>query len=156
MATYIALIRKKRNTAFGVDFPDFPGCISAGDTLDEALRNAREALGLHVEGMSEDGERIPEPRSLEAVLEDPENRDAVPCLVQLPRGKGKAVRINITVDENLLEEIDDAAASLGMTRSAFLGEAARAKLQPVRGEGDTVRVAQRRVEYGKSKKRKKR
>jgi predicted RNase H-like HicB family nuclease len=151
VANYIALIRKKKNTAFGVDFPDFPGCITVGDTLDEALSNSREALGLHIQGMNEDGERIPEPSSLEAVLKDPKNRDAVPCLVQLPRGKGRAIRINITVEENLLEEIDDAAASVGISRSAFIAEAARDKLR-----GDTIRVAQRRPKYGKPKKRKKR
>jgi predicted RNase H-like HicB family nuclease len=148
MAAYIALIRKKRGTAFGVDFPDFPGCISAGKTLDEALHGAREALALHLKGMIEDGERIPEASSLEDVLEDTENRDAVPCLVQLPRAKGRAVRINITVDENLLKEIDDTAASMGITRSAFLGEAARVKIH-----GDTVRVAQPRAKYKKSKKK---
>jgi predicted RNase H-like HicB family nuclease len=151
VANYIALIRKKRNTAFGVDFPDFPGCISAGDTLDEALSNAREALGLHIQGMNEDGERIPEPSSLETVLKNPQNRDAVPCLVQFPRAKGKAVRINITVEENLLEEIDDAAASVGISRSAFIAEAARTKLH-----GDTMRVAQPPARYGKSRKLKKR
>ena len=150
MATYIALIRKKRDTAFGVDFPDFPGCITAGETLDEALRNAREALGLHIQGLNEDGDRIPEPSSLEAVLRESTNRDAVPCLVQFPRAKGKAVRINITVEENLLEEIDDTAASVGISRSAFIAEAARDKLH-----SDTVRVAQRRAKYGKSKKRNK-
>lgn len=148
MANYIALIRKKSNTAFGVDFPDFPGCITVGDTLDEALSNAREALGLHIQGMTADGEQVPEPRSLEAVLKEKRNRDAVPCLVQFPRAKGKAIRINITVEENLLEEIDDAAASVGISRSAFIAEAARDKLR-----GDTIRVAQRRPKYGKSKKR---
>ena len=64
MTTYIALIRKEKRSAFGVEFPDFPGCISSGKTLDEALRSAGDALALHMRGMMDDGEEIPAPRPL--------------------------------------------------------------------------------------------
>ena len=67
MATYIALIRKEGKSSFGVEFPDFPGCISAGDSLDEAAVGAKEALELHIEGMLEDGAEIPEPSGLQAI-----------------------------------------------------------------------------------------
>lgn len=77
MPQYIALLRKDPESDFGVDFPDFPGCVSAGRTLDEARQMAQEALDLHVEGMIEDGEPLPEPSSLESVMEDPTNREAV-------------------------------------------------------------------------------
>ena len=59
VANYIALIRKDPDSCYGVDFPDFLGCISAGDTLQEALINAAEALSFHIEGMEEDGLAIP-------------------------------------------------------------------------------------------------
>ena len=57
MTAYIALLRKQPRSDFGVDFPDFPGCITAGRTLDEARRMASDALLFHVDGMREDGER---------------------------------------------------------------------------------------------------
>jgi predicted RNase H-like HicB family nuclease len=83
MRHYIALIHKDADSAYGVSFPDFPGCISAGDTLDEARAMGEEALALHVEGMSEDGDAIPEPSSPEEIMADPENRDGVAILIPL-------------------------------------------------------------------------
>lgn len=124
MKYYIALVRKDANTSFGVEFPDFPGCISAGDTLDEAAGGAAEALALHVEGMMQDDDPIPEPSS----LEDIDVSGAVPMLVPLPDGRGRTVRLNITMDENLLEEVDSAARRFGQSRSAFLASAARKAL----------------------------
>jgi predicted RNase H-like HicB family nuclease len=59
---YIAYLHKEKKSDYGVSFPDFPGCITAGETLDEARRNAVEALSLHIKGMLEDGEEIPEIR----------------------------------------------------------------------------------------------
>lgn len=58
-----------QNAAFGVLFPDLPGCTSMGDTVQEATRNAAEALALRVEGMTEDGEPIPEPSAAGIVPE---------------------------------------------------------------------------------------
>jgi len=90
MRGYIAIIHKDADSDFGVSFPDFPGCITAGATLDEARAFAEEALALHVEGMIEDGEAIPEPSSFEAVMADPANRDGVAILVE---ATPKVVRI---------------------------------------------------------------
>ena len=72
MARYIALVHKDEGTSYGVSFPDVPGCVSAGDTLDEALRNAAEALAGHLALMRADGEAEPAARSLEAIRSDPE------------------------------------------------------------------------------------
>lgn len=130
MATYIALIRKEKRSSFGVEFPDFPGCISAGKTLDEALRSATEALALHIRGMIEDGEEIPTPSRLEDVVAAPANRGTVPVLIPATATKGRAVRLNVTLEENLLRQIDEASAARGMTRSGFLAEAARDALKP--------------------------
>jgi predicted RNase H-like HicB family nuclease len=47
----IALLRKCPDSDFGVDFPDFPGCITAGTTLEETREMAAEALAFHIEGM---------------------------------------------------------------------------------------------------------
>lgn len=68
---YTALIHKDPESAYGISFPELPGCFSAGDTLAEAMANASEALRFHIRGMREDGERIPVPRSAQAVAADP-------------------------------------------------------------------------------------
>jgi predicted RNase H-like HicB family nuclease len=123
MGTYIALLRKEKDSDFGVDFPDFPGCITAGRTLEEAHKRASEALKFHIKGMLEDGDPIPEPSSLDRIMTDPANSGAVPFLVTVPDTKIK--RVNITLPESELEAIDDYARRRKMSRSAFLLEAAK-------------------------------
>jgi predicted RNase H-like HicB family nuclease len=122
MKTYIALLRKEKGSSYGVDFPDFPGCITGGESLDVAYKEAPEALQFHIKGMIEDGEEIPEATSLEDIMADPDNEGAVPFLVQVPETKTK--RINITVSEIILRDIDAYARKHGMSRSAFLTNAA--------------------------------
>lgn len=124
MKHYIALVRKDVGSEFGVEFPDFPGCISAGATLDEAARGAAEALELHVEGLIEDGTPIPEPSS----LDDIDVTGAVPTLVALPEHTRRVLRLNITMEESLVRAVDEAAKARGLTRSAFLAAAAREAL----------------------------
>lgn len=128
MATYIALIRKEKNSAFGVEYPDFPGCISSGATLDEAVAGAKEALELHLEGMLKDGEDIPDPSGLDAIRKRKEFKGATPVLIDLSIVR-KNRRINITIDEGLLNKVDAAAAARGTTRSGFLAEAARNEIK---------------------------
>ena len=91
MPSYIGLIHKDANSDFGVSFPDFPGVITAGTTLDDARAMAEEALALHVEGMVEDGEAIPEPSTLEEMMSDPDNRSGVAILVSVKTEQPKAV-----------------------------------------------------------------
>ena len=71
-AGYIALVHKDDGTSYGVSFPDVPGCISAGDTFEEAVANAAEALAGHFALMRNDGEAIPTPRSFEQLKRDPD------------------------------------------------------------------------------------
>jgi predicted RNase H-like HicB family nuclease len=80
---YIALIHKDASTDYGVSFPDFPGLITAGTDFDDARAMAEEALALHVEGLIEDDEALPEASSLEDIVADPENRNGVPILIGL-------------------------------------------------------------------------
>ena len=131
MRAYIARIHKEPKCAFGVSFPDFPGCISAGDTMDEARVMAAEALALHLEGLAQDGEALPEPSSIEVVMAERANRDAVAILVDAPQQAAKSVRVNITLPADVLDEIDRYAESQGLTRSGFLARAARKELMEV-------------------------
>jgi predicted RNase H-like HicB family nuclease len=121
MANYIAIVHKEKKSDFGVSFPDFPGCISAGKNVDEAKDMAQEALTLHIRGMMEDGEKLPPPAKLEEIMADPDHSDAMAYLVvSVPELKSKSVRVNITVPEMTLKEIDRAANKRGMSRSSFL------------------------------------
>ena len=116
---YIAYLHKGRKSDCGVSFPDFPGCVTAGKSLDEAHRMAVEALSLHVEGMMEDGEAIPEPSTLDALAGDPAMKGAVAFLVNVDIA-AKAERFNITARKSQMEEIDRRAKKEGMTRSAYM------------------------------------
>lgn len=129
MANYIGLIHKDADRDYGVSFPDFPGCVSAGATLDEARAGAEEALALHIEGMAEDGLPIPEPSSLEDVMSDPANRDGVAILVGTPDTDRPSIRVNVTFPEDVLARIDRFAQDTGYTRSGFLALAARHEME---------------------------
>lgn len=133
MHSYIALIRKAKGTSYGVEFPDFPGLVSGGETLADALRLAQEALAFHIEGLGEDGEPIPEPSLLDRIVADPENRDAVAVMVPGPIQRGKAMRVNLTFEEGLLTRIDEAAAADGIGRSGWLAMLARQRLETTSG-----------------------
>ncbi|MBF0307862.1 MAG: type II toxin-antitoxin system HicB family antitoxin, partial [Alphaproteobacteria bacterium] len=92
MATrYFPAIIDKGAGGYGVTFPDLPGCTSGGHTIDDAARSAEEALALHIRGMIEDGEAIPEPTRIEDIAADPESAHVVPLLVRVEM-PGKVVR----------------------------------------------------------------
>ena len=120
MASYIGLIHKDSRSDYGVSFPDFPGLATAGRTLEEARAFAAEALALHIEGLVEDGEALPEPSTLDAIMADGSNRAGVAILVDAPDAPEKVVRVNITMPERVLSDLDRAAESQGMTRSGFI------------------------------------
>ncbi|UCF83642.1 MAG: type II toxin-antitoxin system HicB family antitoxin [Desulfobacteraceae bacterium] len=131
MANYIAIVHKDPKSDFGVSFPDFPGCITAGRNIDDAKDMAQEALTLHIQGMIEDGEELPAPSKLEEIMADPDFADAAAYLVvEFPDAKPRTVRVNITVPEMALKQIDAAAKKRGMSRSSFLVHAAQNVIQP--------------------------
>lgn len=80
MRRYIALIHKDPHSDYGVSFPDLPGVITAGIDIENAHAMAVEALAFHLEGLAEDGEAVPAPSSLEAIMAKIENRDSVGSL----------------------------------------------------------------------------
>jgi predicted RNase H-like HicB family nuclease len=127
MASYIALLRKDKNSDYGVEFPDLPGCISAGSTLEEARVMAQEALAAHVAFLREDGDEVPAPSALDVISRRPDVKGAVPFMVELKEPSDKTIRINITVPESVLQLIDEAAGPMGGNRSAFMVSAAEEK-----------------------------
>lgn len=129
---YIGFIHHENETAFGISFPDFPGCISAGDSLDDVVEKGREALAFHIENMQQDGEYIPPPSSLEQIKKHPDLADwrenATFIWIPVITDKGSPKRVNISLDSGLLESVDEEAKRRNMTRSAFLSSAARKEL----------------------------
>jgi predicted RNase H-like HicB family nuclease len=85
MAGYIALVHKDEGTSYDVSFPDVPGGVSAGDTFEQAVANAAEALAGHLALMKADGDAIPTPRSFDEIKRDPEfvddSADAIVTMV---------------------------------------------------------------------------
>ena len=121
--------RKDADSDFGVSFPGFPGAVTAGKSLEEARAMGEEALAFHIEGLVEDGDAIPEPSTLDEVMADTENRDAVVILVGVTADAAKAVRVNVTFTKGVLERIDAFAESHGLSRSGFLARAAERMME---------------------------
>jgi predicted RNase H-like HicB family nuclease len=78
---YVAVIHKEDDSDYGVSFPDFPGCITAGSSLEEVKNMASEALEFHIKGTIEDGESIPVPSLLDDIVNNPEYSDALTFIV---------------------------------------------------------------------------
>lgn len=130
MANFIAVVHKEDATDFGVSFPDFQGCITAGKDIDEAKDMAQDALTLHIQGLLEDGGQLPTPSRLEDIMADSDYADATAYLVvSVPDAKPRTVRVNITLPEMTLKQIDAAAKKHGMSRSSFLVQAAKKALE---------------------------
>jgi predicted RNase H-like HicB family nuclease len=130
---YLGMIEKEADSAFGIWFPDMPGCLPASDAFDDLPRIAAIMLRQHVEALQSNGRPVPAPRHLDEVMADEEVREALrrgvmTLLVPLLADPGRTVRINMTIERGLLEQIDAAAEMRGLSRSAFLAQAAREKI----------------------------
>ena len=123
---YAVVIHKDVESVYGVTVPDLPGCFSAGDTLEEAVESALEAISCHLEGLLIDGEPIPARGSLETHQANEDYQGGVWVLVNVDIAKlsSKTKRINITMPARVLAIVDEAAAREGETRSGYLARAA--------------------------------
>ncbi|MEO9337184.1 type II toxin-antitoxin system HicB family antitoxin [Mesorhizobium sp. SB112] len=129
MKTYLALVEKEADSAFGVIFPDVPGCFSAADQADEILSNATIALRLWAEDMP-----LPTASRHETIISRPEIKEALSngaYLISVPliENDTAVVRANVTFERGMLRAIDEAAKQRGVTRSAFLANAARHEIE---------------------------
>jgi len=108
--------------AYGVVVPDLPGCFSGGDTLDEAIENAREAVELWLETVIDDGGDVPAPHLISEHQSDPEYSGWIWAVVEIDLASlsGKAERVNITLPARVLRRIDSAAKAVGETRSGYI------------------------------------
>ena len=129
MKYFYAVVHKDEGSAYGVHFPDLPGCFSAADDLNDVVPNAIEAMELWLEDRAEPE---PEASSVERIRELAAGDLAEGAfLVLVPRmtTSGKLTRVNLSLDMGTLAAIDAAASARKLTRSAFLAEAARNEIQ---------------------------
>lgn len=127
---YPIVLHTDDGARYGVTVPDLVGCFSAGDTLEEAMASAQEAIELHLEGLIEEGHEPPSPGAVAAYQASPDYVGGIWALVDvdLSRFEGKAEKINITIPARLLHRIDAAAKLRHLSRSAFLAMAARREI----------------------------
>jgi len=130
MQIYFALVHQEGDSAYGVQFPDVPGCFSAADDLTELAAMASEALALHLE----DADELPNARDFAELHADPEiarelAEGAFLIGVPLISLAGRSAKANITMDAGLLSAIDATAKARGLTRSAYLADVARRDIQ---------------------------
>lgn len=120
---YIAYMYKDPRSDYGVAFPDFPGCVTAGKNPAQAIRRAQEVLEFHIDGMIKDGDKIPKPSTVNDVVNDPERKDAI--MVFLVRADSEPPkRINISLKQRVIDDIDRCAEQIGLTRSAYIARVA--------------------------------
>lgn len=128
-AAYAAIVHTTQSGSYSAFFPDAPGCYAAGASLEALKADAASALRSHIDVSREEGLAVPPPRSIDAVLADPDVRtdlDSACIILEIrPLARSGAVkRVNLTADEFALDRIDRAAKRLGFTRSAFMVKAA--------------------------------
>lgn len=129
MTHYYALVHKDKDSAYGIHFPDLPGCFSAADNADDIVPNAMEALELYVEDL----DSYPSPMQIDLLSNQTDITNELQggaFLVSVPlvKNTGKSVRINISMDKGLVSAIDDVAGRRNMTRSGFLAQAAEREI----------------------------
>ncbi len=129
--TYAAMF-EPTDGGFGISFPDLPGCVSFGEDLEACMRNAEEALSLHLEGMAEDGDKYPDAShygDLVGNMNVPQGVVWASIKVEAPDA---ADRVNVYLPRSLLERVDRYVAEHApMNRSTFFSDAARAHLNTV-------------------------
>lgn len=136
MSRYIAVIEyDEAEEMFGAFFPDAPGAVAMGSTEDEVVALATDVLSEWATDMTAAGMEIPEPRSYAQLLKSGEypqlGKGGLIATIPMVFESGRPARANFSLDAGLLKAIDDEANHLGITRSAFLASAARAKIRSV-------------------------
>jgi len=121
-----------KNHTYGVVVPDIPGCFSAGDTLEEAIFNVKEAIEFHISGMIEDKIGIPKPSLIEDFVKNNDYKGFVFFIVDVDLNHlmGGSEKINVTIPKRLLKKVDDFVAvhPKYKSRSNFLAQIASEKL----------------------------
>ena len=124
---YPAVLERGDHGAVGVWFPDFPGCVAAARSQEEAMALAAEALESAMRGCAEREERLPEPTPLQEIAAPP-GSDVIGVIAVGASPPDPSERVNVYLPKSLIERVDRLAADLGMNRSSFFGMAASAMI----------------------------
>ncbi|MBC7136444.1 MAG: type II toxin-antitoxin system HicB family antitoxin, partial [Oceanibaculum nanhaiense] len=109
MTSYVAYLRKDKGSDYGVEFPDVPGCVTAGHSIEEAKAMAAEALAGHLQMLLDEGLPVPAPSDMDMLAGDPHRGDAVMLLVEVSPDLLKAERVDVMIPRHLLGRIDAAS-----------------------------------------------
>ena len=122
----IAIEPGDEHTAFGVVVPDLPGCFSAGDTIDEAIANAKEAIDLWIEAALDDGAEIPAPSTVGRYASQAEYSGWTFGVIEFdPAALDDTIeRVNVTLPRRVLYRLDQKARAVGETRSGYIAKMA--------------------------------
>lgn len=120
----VAIEAGDEGTAFGVVVPDLPGCFSAGDTLDQAMANAEEAIALWIDAELDAGRAIPVPSGLDVLRKDPELAGWILGVVEIDLAvlDDTVERINVTLPRRVLKRLDALAKAAGSSRSGYIAQ----------------------------------
>ena len=128
MRYYTAVVHQQDETAFGLTFPDLPGCFAAADSWSDISRAATEALDLWFEDRPDvEPAALDEVRKREDVAAELAAGAVLMPVPYIPADTAME-RVNVSIERGLLRSIDQFAKSRGMTRSSFLASAARREL----------------------------
>ena len=128
---YPIYVHKEKGSAYGATFPDIPGCFAGADDIQALPRAAQEAVEAHF-GADEDP--IPSATSPDTWADHPDYQDGGFWMlvdIDLSRVRSRAVRLNISLPENLVRRIDATARQRGQSRSAFLATAAEHEMAEI-------------------------
>jgi predicted RNase H-like HicB family nuclease len=124
---YTVAIHKENSSCFGITVPDIEGCFSAGDTLDEALKNTKEAISGHLEVLADEGTLAPKASAIDDFIENPDYTGATWAYIDIDVSAflGKTEKATVTLPKLLMTKIDFAVSNgFAKSRSAFLAESA--------------------------------
>lgn len=121
---YVALFNEEKH-GFSVEFSDFPGCVTCGDTLDEAVDHAHEALAMFAEDMAERGEPMPEPSTKKQLLAMPEHAGKRAINVKVQGDGTDFEEFEMVMHSYLLGRIEKYCREHGVSPADFLAVAAR-------------------------------
>jgi len=120
----VAIEAGSDNSAFGVVVPDLPGCFSAGDTLDEAMTGAEEAVAAWLDAALDAGMPIPAPSSLDSLRSNPDYAGWAVAVISLDLAllDDRSERVNITLPRRVLKRLDALARAAGESRSGYIAQ----------------------------------
>jgi predicted RNase H-like HicB family nuclease len=124
---YPVAIHKEDDSCFGISVPDIPGCFSAGETLDEALENTKEAISGHLEILADDNILAPKALPIDSYINESSYADSTWAYIDIDISAflGKTEKATVTLPKLLMKKIDFAVSNgLAKNRSAFLAESA--------------------------------